>query len=228
MAAQKFTKKNLKQDSFLEYTEKALEFLQRNATVVGAVFLVVVVLLVGGSYVRKGQASARAAASYMLYEGQTLVSSGDYDLAIAPLEDCIAKHGGSEYGQVARLALVQANFGLGRIDEGLALVDTYLGEISATDPLHGDLRLLQASGLADAGRFAEAADVMGDLITEDLADAVYYDRTVRRAEWLRKAGQSPTALTLLEGLQAAGDRGERVVYTQDLDSRVAVARALDR
>ena len=49
MAAQKFTKKDLKQDSFVEYIEKALEFLQRNATVVGVGFLLLVVLLVGGS-----------------------------------------------------------------------------------------------------------------------------------------------------------------------------------
>ena len=48
MAAQKFTKKSLKQDSFITYTERALEYLQRNATAVGVGLLVVVVLLVGG------------------------------------------------------------------------------------------------------------------------------------------------------------------------------------
>ncbi len=64
------------------------------------------------------------------------------------------------------------------------------------------------------------------MITDDLADPVYYERIVRRAEWLREAGRSGEALTLLEGLQAEADAGDRVVFAQDLDKRVAVAKAL--
>lgn len=227
MAAQKFTKKGLKQDSFVDSTEKVLEFLQQNATAVGIAFLVVIVLLVGGSYVRKGRAAARAEASYMFYQGQIMVGQGDYALAITPLEDCIAEHGDTEFGKYARLALVQAQLGLGQTDEALALIDTYLGEISGKVPIHKDLLLLQAGALADAGRYAEAADVMGGLITDDLPDAVYYDRTVRRAEWLGDAGQRGAALALLEELEASADAGEIDVLKQDLDYRLGVARALD-
>ena len=226
MAAQKFTKKDLKQDSFVESTEKVLEYLQRNATLVGIVLLVVVVLLVGGSYVRKGRAAAKAEASYMLYQGQMMVGQGDYDLAIGPLEDCIAEHGGSDYGKFARISLVQARLGLGQTDEALALIDSYLGEFGSGDPLNEDLLLLQANALADAGRYAEAAEVIAGLIRSDLPDAIYYDRTVRQAEWLREAGQAAAALTLLEELEAAADAGELQVYRQDLDHRLGVARAL--
>ncbi|MDD5718841.1 MAG: hypothetical protein PHQ53_04060, partial [Candidatus Krumholzibacteria bacterium] len=59
MAAQKFTRKDLKKDSFVESTDRALSFIQQHATAVGAVLLILVVLLVGGSYVRKGQQAAK-------------------------------------------------------------------------------------------------------------------------------------------------------------------------
>ena len=109
MAAQKLTKKDLKKkDSFITSTENLLEYVQRNATAVGIVLLAIVVLAVGGSYVRKGQQASRIEASYMLYQGQMLLSEGQFELAMAPLQDCIEKHGGSEFGKYARLSLVQA------------------------------------------------------------------------------------------------------------------------
>ena len=40
----------------------------------------------------QSRSAAEAEASYQFYEGQLLVSQGDYDLAIIPLEDCIAEH----------------------------------------------------------------------------------------------------------------------------------------
>ena len=228
MAAQKLTKKDLKQDSFVDWAEKTLEFLQANATSVGIVLLVAVVLLVGGSYVRKGQQAARAEASYMLYQGQMLLGQGDYAIALGPLQECVEKHGGTEFGKYARLSLVQARAGTGDHANALVKIDEYLGEVDRKHPVHADLKLLQAYVLADAGQFAEAAAALEVLTTSDLADDVYYERSIRRAEWLSTAGEHSQALSLLEELESAAAAGELDVFVQDLDNRLEVARVFAR
>lgn len=228
MAAHKLTKKDMKQDSFVTWAEKALEFLQTNATAVGVVLLVLVVLLVGGSYVRKGQQSAKAEASYMLYEGQTMLSQGEYARAVAPLRDCIEKHGGTESGQYARVSMIQAMVGMGDVDGALAAADQYLGEVKSGSAIHGDLELLRAYVLADAGDFGAAAAALAALTTPDLEDQVYYDLTVRRASWLGEAGETAQALSLLEELQSAAAAGDRQVPAQDLEKRLEVARIRTR
>ena len=228
MAAHKLTKKDLKQDSFVDLAEKSLEFLQANATAVGIALLVLVVLLVGGSYVRKGQQAARAEASFMLYQGQMLVGQGDYALALAPLQECVEKHGGTEFGKYARLALVQARAGTGEYASAIVMIDEYLGEVDSKHPVHADLQVLRAYLLADTGQFAEAAGALAALTTTDLADDVYYERSIRRAEWLNSAGENGRALALLEELESAAAAGELKVFSQDLETRLEVARVRAR
>ena len=228
MAAQKLTKKDLKQDSFVDWAEKALEFLQANATGVGVALLVLVVVLVGGSYLRKQQSAARTEASYILYQGQMLLGQGDYTLALGPLQECVEQYGGTEFGKYARLSLVQAHAGLGDAAGALAKIDEYLDEIDAGHPVHADLQVLRAYVLADVGEFAEAAAALAALTSTDLADDVYYERIVRQAEWLNSAGQPGQALVLLEGLESAAAAGELEVFAQDLENRLEIARVRAR
>lgn len=228
MAAHKLTKKEMKQDSFVEWAEKSLEFLKENATSVGIALLVLVVVLVGGSYLRNQQAAARAEASYMLYQGQMLLGQGEYTLALAPLQECVEQHGGTEFGKYARLSLVQARAGSGDVAGALVKVDEYLEEVDTGHSVHADLQVMRAYVLADVGQFAEAASALAALTTTDLADDVYYERTVRQAEWLNSAGQSGQALDLLEGLESAAAIGDIEVFKQDLDNRLEVARVRAR
>jgi tetratricopeptide (TPR) repeat protein len=228
VAAQKFTKKSLKQDSFITSTERALEYLQRNATAVGVGLLVVVVLLVGGSYLSKGRAAARVEASYMLYQGQTLLTQGEYEMAMGPLQDCIEKHGGSEFAKYARLNLVQALIDLGDAEGALARLDEYAADIPVGHPAYKNMQLLRVTALADAGRPGEAADALAPLITDELSDQVYFQRTVRQAEFLQEAGRGQEALALLEGLKSAVAAGDRQVLGDELDNRIEVARILSR
>jgi predicted negative regulator of RcsB-dependent stress response len=228
LAAQKFTRKDLKHDSFVSGTEQVLEFLQKHATLAGGALLVVVVLLVGWSYVSKGKAASQAEASYMLYEGQMYVGDGQYDMATVTLQDCIAEHGDSDPGRYARVSLVQAMLGQGDTQGALEAIDRYLGEVPASHVTHGDLRLLRPYALADAGRYGEAADAMANLISRDLADGVYYDRTVRQAEWLRLGGRGADAVAVLEALKADAAAGEIEITGADLDRRIDIARATAR
>ncbi|MEZ4389399.1 MAG: tetratricopeptide repeat protein [Candidatus Krumholzibacteriia bacterium] len=226
MSAHKFTKKELKQDSFVSSTEKVLEFGQRNATMIGVALLVAVVALVGGSYLKNTRAAAAREASAQLYQGQVLLAQGEYSAAMGPLQDCVDDHGGSEFGRYARVALVQAMLALGDTEGALARIQQYVGELPATDPAAADLKLMNAYALADAGRPGEAADAIAATITADLSDAILYDRTVQQADWLIDAGRAGDAINVLEGLDRRARAGEITVATSDLENRLAVAKAL--
>jgi tetratricopeptide (TPR) repeat protein len=176
----------------------------------------------------KNQEASRVEASYMLYQGQMMLSQGDYDLALVPLQDCVDRHGNSEFGKIARVSLVQALAAAGDADGALAQADQYLAELGPSEPAHADLALMRAYILADAGRYAEAAEALAAQTSTDLPDLEYYSRTVRRAEWLSAAGQQAAARDLLEELKRAGDAGEVTVQANDLDNRLEVARALSR
>lgn len=228
MSAQKFTKKELKQDSFVATTEKVLEFGQRNATVIGGVLLVLVVLLVGGSYLKNSRAAAARDASAMLYQGQTLVAQGDYTAAMGPLQDCIDDHGGSEYSHYARVSLIQAMLALDETETALARIDQFSAEIPADSQAGQDLVQLKAFAMASAGQYVEAAAALEALISRDLDDTTYYQRNVQRVLWLQQAGQHADAVAVLENLEALTDAGEIDQFGNDLENRLAVARALNR
>ncbi len=228
MSAQKFTKKDLKQDSFVNTTEKFLDYGQRHATLIGGLLLVLVVVLVGGSYLKNSRAAAAQESSALLYQGQTYLSQGEYAMAMGPLQDCVDDHSGSEFGRYARVSLVQAMLALGDAEGALARAQEYRAEVPADHPAAEELGLLEAFILADAGRPGDAADAMAAYITSDVADAIYYERSVQQADWLREAGRHAEAIAVLEGLERSASSGDLEIFANDLENRLAVARALHR
>lgn len=227
MPAHKFTKKDLKrQDSFVSTTERFLEFGQRNATAIGVVLLVLVVVLVGGSYLRSSRADAAREASAMLYQGQTFLTEGNYAAAGSVLQDCIDSHGDTEFGRYARVAQVQAFLAAGDSDRALAQVQRYRDEIPADHAAATDLGLLEAYAVAAVGQPGEAADLIEEYISPGLTDAVYYERSVQRADWLSDAGRNTEAVAVLAELDRMARSGERTSFpANDLEKRLAVARA---
>ena len=228
MAAHKLTKKDLKHDSFVDTAEKSLEFLQKNATTIGVALLVVVVVLVGSSYLKTSRANARVEASYMLYQGQIRVSEGDFAGANALLQECIDKHGNSEFGRNARVSQIAALIGLGETETALSKIDEHLAAIPGDHPSARDLQLIRANVLADAGQPEEAALALEPFIDGDLPDAVYIERRLQRADWLAAAGQHSESLAILEDLDRQAKAGEIEVFGNDIENRLATAQALYR
>lgn len=227
MPAHKFTKKDLKQDSFVSTTEKFLEYGQRNATLIGVVLLVLVVVLVGGSYLRNSRAAAATEASAMLYQGQTFLAQGNYAAGGSILQDLIDSHGDSDFGRYARVAQVQGFLAAGEADRALAQAQQYRAEVPSDHPAAADLGLLEAYAMAAVGQPGEAADALTSYITDDLDDTVYYERRVQRADWLRAAGRTTEAVAVLSELDRMGRSGDRTFPANDLENRLAVARAFD-
>lgn len=226
MPAHKLSRKELRRDGFVNWTERTLEYLQENLVTAAIIAGVVVVLVVGASYLRSSRAQARQTASALLYQGQSLLASGSYEAARGRLQECVDRFGDGEYGEQARLSLAEAQMGLG--ENELALQT--LGEVPTTlrpaDDLYSAYLTLQATAEANLGRYDAAAERYSEALAGNLLPVQRYDLTLRRAEALHRAGRTADGLAVLEDLQRSIDTKELDLPARDLANRIEVYRAL--
>jgi len=228
VAAHKLTRKELRQDGFVNWIERALEYVQENLVKAAIVAAIVVIVIVGGSYIRNSRIQAHQKASALLYQGQSMLSIGSYEAARSRLQECVERFGGGEYGDLARLGLAEAQMGLGENELALQTLGEAMAALPADDALYTSLLMVQATAEANLGRHLEAAAAYEQALTGELLAVQRYDVTLRQADSLRHAGQVAEGLVLLENLQNAIDRGELDVPARDLATRIDLYRALAR
>ncbi len=227
LTTHKLTKKEIKHDGFVEGTEKGLEFLQKHGMSMGIAAVAIVVIIVGGAYMQKSKASSSNQASYLLYQGEGLLGSGNLDGAQAPLQECIDRYGDTEYGRLARVSLAKAYLAGGANADVLASVDLWLKDVPDDHPADRSLRIARATALSALNRHAEAAAAYGELAASATTDAEIFEFTIKQSDSLRVGGQPAEALRLLEALDARRARGEiKAPPTSDLRSKLEVLRAL--
>jgi hypothetical protein len=227
LATHKLTKKELKHDGFVEGTEKGLEFLQKHGMTFGLIAVAVVVVIVGGSYMQKSKASSTNQASYLLYQGEGMLTNGNLEGARAPLQECIDRYGDTEYGRLARVGLAKAYLAAGANEDAVASVDLWLKDVPESHPANRSLRIARATALSSLAKHAEAAAAFGELAASAKTDAEVFDLTFRQADNLRLGGQPAEALRVLEALDARRAKGEiKAPPTADIRSRLEVLRAI--
>lgn len=227
LSTHKLTKKELKHDGFVEGTEKGLEFLQKHGMMIGIAALAVVVLIVGGTYMQKSKTASANQASYLLYQGEGLLASGNLAGAQAPLQECIDRYGDSEFGRLARVGLAKAYLAAGANEDVIASVDLWLADVPDTHPADRALRVAKATALSSLDRHADAAAAFGELAASATTDAELFELTIRQSESLRHGNQAAEALRVLEALDARRAMGEVTAPpTTDLRTRLEVLRAV--
>jgi predicted negative regulator of RcsB-dependent stress response len=227
LTTHKLTKKELKHDGFVEGAEKGLEFLQKHGLVIGLAAVAVVVVVVGGAYMQKSKASSANQASYLLYQGEGLLASGNLEGAQAPLQECIDRYGDSEFGRLARVGLAKAYLAGGANEDVVASVDLWLKDVPDDHPVDRSLRIAKATALGALGRHDEAAAAYGELAASATKDAEIFELTIRQADNLRLGGKTAEALAVLEALDGRRARGEiKAPASTDLNSKLEVLRAL--
>ncbi|MFO7652432.1 MAG: tetratricopeptide repeat protein [Candidatus Krumholzibacteriia bacterium] len=226
MAAERLTRKKLKQDGFVASVEQGLEFVQKNFVVLGVVVLALVVTLVGISIYGTSRQRAQQEASRLLYEGQIALGQGAYGMAVNRLREVVEEHGGVPVADLARIQLANAQNLAGEGSEALATIETALERLDGDDPLRADALVVKGVILSDAGRPAEAADAYAEAIAGDLPPERRYELTLRLAESHRQAGQPRAAVQALENLRDAIASGATEGNLRDLDAQIAFYRAL--
>lgn len=227
MAAHKLTKKDLKHDGFLDRTEQALEFAQKNATALGIGLLVVVVLIVGFVYVRNSRAAARVQAGVLFHQGENLLAEGQYQTAMIPLQEAVDQYGGTDFGKYARVSLARAMLAVGDDEAALADIERWQQDVPAEHPASRGLKTARAAALANLDRYGDAAAVYDELAATAPSGQERYDMRLRQADCLRRGGQPREALAVLESLQTAVQTREiEVSNVAGLENQITLVRAL--
>jgi predicted negative regulator of RcsB-dependent stress response len=228
VAAPKFTRKDLKQDSFVERTAQAYDFLQRHYLKLAIGVLAIVVVAFGWSFYAKGQARAAERASYLLYQGQSLLYRGAYAEAVSRLRECIDSYAGTDSALRAHLDLGHALLAQGDQMAALDALQDGIAKTSAEDPLYFDFRLAEASALVDNGQHTGAEVVYRNLLASDPADHQRVELSLRLADCLKLDDRLPEAVAVLEQLQQSVETGQITAPGQDIESRLQLYRALTK
>ena len=226
MSAQKLSRKQLKQDSFLDSIARTVEFVQENYVKLALGIGVVVVVVIAVSMYFQGQQKAREQASFLLYQGESLMYRGAYEAARERLQECHDRFGGTLFGKRAGLDLGHTYLALGNPEQALATLDGLANHADQKAAMHRELQMLRATALVDLQRYDEAAAAYRQLREEDLDPNERYEVDMRLADCLRLSGQVQEGLNILEDLKAAIDRGDIPSASRDLDTRLQIFRAL--
>ncbi len=159
--SERLTKKQLKEDPFLDALQTALAFARDNVAVViggGVLFLAAVVLAVkvAGSFAGGGT-TGNPEAERALADARTEFSLGRMDQGIAALDQVRAEYRGSDAAREATYTLGSAYFESGEWQKAQTTFEEFLRK-----PLHDDL-LLDGAKLAIAACKEESGDVAGAL-----------------------------------------------------------------
>ncbi len=229
MPSHKLTRKELKHDGFVDWTGRASDFLQVHYMRVGIVVLLILALILGVRLVREGQRRSAQRASYLLYQGQSLLLRGDHLAARGPLQEVVDRFGGTPFGKQAALGLAQAQLAGSEPDQALTSIERAARGLRANDPLALASARLRAAALITLQRLPEAENVYRDLLAvADLPDEARLELALALADCLKLAGRPADGAQVLVELLARIERGELKVQgrERDLESRIQLLKAL--
>jgi len=219
-------RRDLKQDSFVEWAARAAEFVQQYYVHLGIGILVIAVAVIGFSLYKKSQISAQESASFLLYQGQSLMSRGNFDAARAPLQECIERFSGTRSGKQARLDLAHSFLATGDNEAALASLEDGFSQVEATDPLYLKLLASKAATFINLAQYRDAEHIYRRLLAGNPNELEIGEWTMRLADCLQLEGRPDEAVALLEDLQSELESGKISKAPRDLESRLQVFRAL--
>lgn len=205
--SERLTKKQLKQDRFLQTIYTAWAYAQDNVAVVvagsvGVVALVVLGVRVGGSTIG-GTERGNPEAERALSAARTQFLSGRPDAGLAALDDLRSRQGGTRAGKEATYLLANALYESGDYARALQVFQDFLRK-----PLHDDLmldgaRLAVAACREESGDLAAAAADYLVLWKESANPATRAQAGVAAARCAAAQGQNDRARELYQSVADA-------------------------
>ncbi len=222
----RMTRKNLRQDSFVDWTGRAYSFIQDHYLALAGVAAAIVVIVVAATFYVQGGERSRERASQLLYEGQTLLAQGSYAGASERLQEVVDSYGGTTFGLRAHADLARALLGMGEREAALGAVQDGLDAVGDDRDLRLPLLLVEGAALTDLARYDDATTIYGGLLAQDLPVPLRIEATFRLAEVQKLSGDMKAAVATLEKLEDAVEAGEIPSPVRDLRERLQIYRAL--
>jgi len=199
----RLTKKQLKQDRFLEAVYSAWAYAQDNMAVVigGAIALIAVIALgvrVGGTVA--GGPRGNPDAERALSAARMQFLTGQSDAGAAALEDVRKKYGGSPVGREATLLLANSLYESGQFAQALPVFEDFLKK-----PLHDDLtrdhaRVAIAACREETGDVAGAVQAYREIWNTAKNPALRVQAAMAAARCSETQGNVDQAVSLYQGV----------------------------
>ncbi|HMB67690.1 MAG TPA: tetratricopeptide repeat protein [bacterium] len=195
----RLTKKQLKQDRFLEAVFTAWNYARDNvAIVIGGTLVLIALIALGvrvGSTV-SGAPRGNPEAERALSSARMQFLSGQPDAATVALEDVRKKYGGSTVGREATLLLANSLYESGQFAQALPVFQDYLKK-----PLHDDLtrdhaRIAIAACQEETGDIAGAVQTYEGIWSDAQNPALRVQAAMAAARCSETQGQTDRAISL--------------------------------
>lgn len=174
MSRKRLSKKQLRQDRFVQQTFDWAHWAETHRSqVIGGV--IVLAVAVAGFFVYRSMsrgAEARAATEYL--SARQSFFAGNYPLGVSDLQGFLARHGGSSYADDARFFLALAQYRGGQYEEAASSLRDFLDR-HGDSPFADNARWLLAASYQEAGQLDQAVQIYADAIDK----AEYDERKVR-------------------------------------------------
>ncbi len=201
----RMSKKEMKQDEFLEFMFTAEQFVRRNAKMISYIAVGVIVVVVVGimMYNNKQQAETQAAAAVGAAQG--LYDQGNYQQAIEELQVIIEDYRGTRSAGVGVFYLGSAHNRLGNDEQAAEYFELYLDKYDNDPILAASSLAAIGSYQAENGNFTDASDYFRQ--ASQRVDVRFLSQRYRleQIRYTFEAGESSEAERMLTALMDADE-----------------------
>lgn len=198
MKGKRLTKREIKEDAFVTYAFRVVDYVKEHRSKVIMAVAAVIVVIAGASYISSSREAAEEEASRQLLAGMLQQRGGNYRGAAAAYEEVVSRYSGTDSGKLAVLYLGHARYELGQYEQALERYQEYLrkekgDELTAAHATRG-----AAACMENTGRYEEAADLYESAARElDEADEAPGDLMSAARCW-KLAGKPERAMEILK------------------------------
>lgn len=198
MKGKRISKREMKEDAFVTFAFRALDFmkLHRSKLILGAVAVVAVLAVT--FYVNSSRTAAEEAASRQFLAGVLQQRRANYSGAVAAYEDVIARHGGTSSGKLSLLYLGHCRYELGQYEQSAEAYEQYLDKVGGDDLTRAQAMRGFAACLDNQGKYTEAAQRYLELARKLDSESEAPGDLMFAARCYRLAGTPGKAMELLQ------------------------------
>lgn len=201
----RITKKELKQDEFLEFLYKGEQFVRKNAKVLsyigGGILLVVIV----ASMMYNSRQNAETAAAAAVGAAQTAFDQGNYAEVISQLEPVIETYAGTNSAGVAVFYIGSAYYRQGDHGQAKQYFEKYFNEYDEDPMLGASAQASLGAIAAEEGNYGEAAARYREAMRRAPYKFMMHRYSLDAARYTFESGEYEKAKTLLANLLDTDD-----------------------